>query len=61
MGALGAASPTPSGEDPYSYFVDIQRRDLKDPETGKSIGWDKSVHRYKTKKEEARERKKKVK
>jgi len=36
------------GEDPFDYFVNIQRKDLPDinPETGKPIGWEKTVHRY---------------
>lgn len=34
------------GEDPYEYFVDIDREDVRDPETGEKIGWKKRVRRY---------------
>ena len=37
------------GEDPFDYFVDIERRDQVDPE-GNKLGWDKKVHRYRKKK-----------
>lgn len=39
-----------SGEDPYEYFVDIDREDKIDPETGEKIGWAKKVRRYRDKK-----------
>lgn len=34
--------------DDNDYFVKITRRDLdeKDPDTGKPVGWEKKVHRY---------------
>lgn len=42
------------GEDPYDYFVDISRKDLGiNPETGKPIGWEKSVHRHRGDKKKA--------
>lgn len=37
-------SSAPDGEDPFDYFVDIQRRAVNDKD-GNPIGWDKSVHR----------------
>lgn len=52
------ASPSVGGvmehmgkEDPelYDYMVDISRTDKKDPE-GKTVGWDKKVHRYRQEK-----------
>jgi hypothetical protein len=49
-GVSDRMSGQPSGEDPrdYDYMVDIIRKDLadKDPDTGKPVGWEKSVHRY---------------
>lgn len=38
-----------AGEDPYEYFVDIDRDDKLDDE-GNKIGWSKSVRRYRDKK-----------
>lgn len=40
------------GGDDFDYFVDIVRRDLPElhPETGKPIGWEKKVHRFRNKK-----------
>lgn len=59
MAGRGAASPSPDGDDPYSYYVDITRKDLPDvnPHTGKPAGWEKSVHRYKQKRAEAEKKK----
>lgn len=34
------------GEDPYEYLVDIDREDVRDPETGEKTGWKKRVRRY---------------
>lgn len=35
------------GGDPYEYMVDINRRDIFDPEDPeRKIGWDKNVRRY---------------
>lgn len=45
MGELGGhAAPASEGDDPYSYFVDIDR------ENKPGGGWTKKVHRYKEKK-----------
>lgn len=56
MGLLGGGNGgvTPAnGDDPYSYFVDVARKDLPiNPETGKPMGWEKSVHRYKKRKDD---------
>lgn len=39
------------GEDPLEYYVDIERRNVADPENPeKSLGWDKRVRRYAKKK-----------
>lgn len=61
MDRMGGSPATPSaeGDDPYSYFVDVMRKDLPDinPATGKPAGWSKSVHRYKTRKEEEEKKK----
>jgi len=55
MGALGGAQQG-EGVDPgmFDYFVDITREDLPElnPETGKPLGWKKSVHRYRKKKDQ---------
>lgn len=40
-----------SSDDPFDYHVQIGKRDIKDKQ-GKTLGWDKSVHRYKSKKED---------
>lgn len=46
----GEASPAGGqpGEDPFDYFVDITRKDLPEinEATGKPIGWEKRVHRF---------------
>lgn len=39
--------PADSGEDPFDYFVDINRREAKDKD-GNVVGWDKGVHRYRS-------------
>lgn len=39
----------PDGEDPYEYYVDIERDDKLDDE-GNKIGWTKNVRRYRDKK-----------
>ncbi len=40
-------------DDPMEYFVNVTRRDLeKDPATGKPVGWEKQVHRYRRPKDE---------
>ncbi len=46
MGQMGGQAG--ATEDPYDYFVDIVRKDLPEinPETGKPIGWEKSVRRH---------------
>lgn len=41
------------GEDPFDYFVDIERRDVTDPLSGEKIGWDKKVHRFRGSKKKA--------
>lgn len=51
MGMLGNEPRSPQHEiDPgaFDYYVDIKRKDLPEinPETGKPMGWEKSVHRY---------------
>jgi hypothetical protein len=33
-------------DDLFSYLVDIEKNDKRDPETGKTIGWTKKVHRH---------------
>ena len=50
-GLMGEAyQGDPENRDDYDYFVDIMRKDLedKDPETGKPLGWEKKVHRYRS-------------
>lgn len=52
-GAMGQAMQgDPENRDDYDYFVDIARRDLPElnPDTGKPVGWEKNVHRYRSKK-----------
>jgi len=44
-------------EDPFDYLVDISRTDRKDKK-GKTIGWDKKVHRYRAPKGTIPEKKK---
>jgi hypothetical protein len=55
----GGSTPAGEGEDPFSYFVDVTRKDLPDinPATGKPMGWEKSVHRYKQKRGEEEKKK----
>lgn len=36
----------------FDYLVDIEKTDEIDPETGKSVGWKKKVHRYRKPREE---------
>lgn len=43
-------SSAPDGEDPFDYFVDIQRREVRDKD-GNVIGWNKGVHRRRSPKE----------
>jgi len=39
------------GEDPYEYYVDIDRTNKYDPEDpSRTIGWEKNVRRYREKK-----------
>jgi hypothetical protein len=45
---LGQEGPEPGAPDPYEYMVDIDREDVKDPETGEKVGWKKKVRRYRT-------------
>ncbi len=57
MGMLGGGGAGggggSGGEDPFDYLVNIEREDLPvNPETGKPKGWKKTVHRYRTPKEE---------
>lgn len=56
MDQLGGAAQGGSGEDPFDYFVNIQRKDLPDvnPVTGKPAGWEKTVHRYRQEKKKDR-------
>jgi hypothetical protein len=50
----GEAGGGQGGEDPFDYFVDIERRDLEEPSglddegrpVMKKIGWTKNVHRH---------------
>ena len=46
LGAPSASPVTPDEDPDLDYFVDILKNDNIDPETGKSIGWKKKVHRY---------------
>lgn len=48
MSASGQDTPSSKGDkDPYEYMVDIQRRNIYDPEDPeKVVGWDKNVRRY---------------
>ena len=46
--------------DDFDYMVDIMRENLPADESGKSPGWSKKVHRYRTPKDEAPPRKKRV-
>jgi hypothetical protein len=54
MGGMMEAMGGGGGEDPFDYFVDINRRDVEEPagldENGqpimKKVGWDKRVHRF---------------
>lgn len=47
-GGMGAGPMDDGGSD-RDYFVDILKEDLEtDPETGKSKGWRKKVHRFST-------------
>ncbi len=48
-GEMEAPGPGTGGEDPYEYFVDIDRDDKTD-EDGHKIGWTKKVRRYRDKK-----------
>ena len=52
MGVADQLGSAGDGEDPYDYFVDITRKDLPEinPQTGKPMGWEKSVHRHRQKK-----------
>lgn len=66
MGGLAAemqrGSPvSDSGDDPFDYFVNINRRDVfdpSDPEGKKKLGWDKEVHRYRAPKDDHKPSKK---
>ena len=49
MAQMGGAKDDPE-IDPYDYIVDIQKSDVIDPATGKSTGWNKKVHRYRSEK-----------
>ncbi len=53
--SLTGGQQVPAGEDPFDYFVDISRRDMDEinPATGKPIGWEKSVHRWRGSKKKA--------
>lgn len=59
MDRLGAVPPGGGeaggggADDPYDYFVDINRRNVTDPESGDVVGWDKNVHRYRHEKKKA--------
>jgi len=54
LGGMIEAMGGGGGEDPFDYFVDINRRDVEEPagldENGqpimKKVGWDKRVHRF---------------
>lgn len=45
----GLMSEGEEGQDPFEYFVDIARRDVT--EGGEKVGWDKTVRRYRKKKD----------
>jgi hypothetical protein len=55
----GGSTPAGEGEDPFSYFVKVTRKDLPDinPATGKPMGWEKTVHRYKQERGEEEKKK----
>lgn len=48
----GLAEAMLGEDDPYDYKVKITKKDLADlhPGTGKPLGWEKEVHRYREKK-----------
>jgi hypothetical protein len=55
--AAGGGDVSP---DDFDYMVDIMRQNLPEDETGKSPGWTKKVHRYRTPKGEKPPGKKRV-
>lgn len=52
--AMAAQGGLPGSEDPFDYFVDINREDVIDPQTGEKKGWSKKVHRYRAPKKKDR-------
>lgn len=50
----GLAAGGEGADDPYEYFVNISREDRfdpNDPDGKRKLGWDKTVHRYRKKKD----------
>lgn len=46
-------------DDPFDYYVDINRTDKKD-EKGEKVGWEKNVHRYRFPKDKPPPKKKRA-